>query len=312
MRGYTLLACVCDEIAFWRSEDSANPDKEIIAGVRPGLASIPSSLLLCISSPYARRGALWNTYSRHLGRDDSPILVWQAASRSMNPSLPQSVVDQAMEEDEASARAEYLAEFRKDVESFVNLEALNACVVQGRQELVPGRFSYFGFTDPSGGSSDSMTLGIAHEHRREGGAANTFVLDLVRERRPPFSPDDVVREFAETLKRYGIEKVEGDRYAGEWPRERFRQHGIEYETSERSKSEIYREMLPLLNSSRVDLLDSPRLISQLLNLERRTGSTGRDIIDHPPNAHDDVINAAAGALLAAAGPTPASQYGGIF
>jgi len=34
-------------------------------------------------------------------------------------------------------------------------------------------------------------------------------------------------------------------------------------------------------------------------LERRTARGGRDSVDHPPNAHDDVANGAAGALLMA-------------
>ena len=101
IRGYTLLACVCDEVAYWRSDESANPDREVLSAVRPGLATIPSSLLLCISSPYARRGSLWDAYSKHFAKDDDATLVWQAPSRSMNPSLRQSVVDRAMEEDES-------------------------------------------------------------------------------------------------------------------------------------------------------------------------------------------------------------------
>jgi hypothetical protein len=45
------------------------------------------------------------------------------------------------------------------------------------------------------------------------------------------------------------------------------------------------------------LLDLPRLTTQLCALERRTSRSGRDVVDHPVNAHDDVINAAAGALV---------------
>jgi hypothetical protein len=76
--------------------------------------------------------------------------------------------------------------------------------------------------------------------------------------------------------------------------------------SKKSKSEIYIDLLPMLNSGRVALLDHPKMVSQLCGLERRTTrGTGRDIIDHPPNAHDDLINAAAGALcLANLGPVP--------
>jgi hypothetical protein len=68
-----------------------------------------------------------------------------------------------------------------------------------------------------------MTLAIAHCE-----ANGVAVLDCVREVRPPFSPDSVVEEFATLLKSYGISRVTGDAYAGEWPRERFSVHGITY------------------------------------------------------------------------------------
>ena len=64
-----------------------------------------------------------------------------------------------------------------------------------------------------------------------------------------------------------------------------------------SKSEIYRDFLPRLNSREVDLLDVKRLRTQFLGLERRTARGGRDSIDHAPGAHDDVANAAAGVLV---------------
>jgi hypothetical protein len=116
----------------------------------------------------------------------------------------------------------------------------------------------------------------------------------VRERRPPFSPDDVVQEFAEVLKAYGIHEVTGDRYAGEWPRERFRVHQIKYVPAEKPKSDLYRDLLPILNSGRLELLDLSKLTSQLIGLERRTARGGRDSIDHAPGAHDDVANSVAG------------------
>jgi hypothetical protein len=93
----------------------------------------------------------------------------------------------------------------------------------------------------------------------------------------------------------------GDRYAGEWPREAFRKLGIEYEPSEKPKSLLYGEALPLLNAGRCELLDLPRLIAQFCGLERRTARGGRDSIDHAPGAHDDTANAVAGALVLAAG-----------
>ena len=125
------------------------------------------------------------------------------------------------------------------------------------------------------------------------------MLDAVRERRPPFSPDDVVLELVAVLKSFGVRAVMGDRYGGEWPRERFRVHGIEYEVSDKAKSDIYRDALPLGNSGRVELLDLSRLTAQLCGLEHRTARSGRDSIDTAPGAHDDVANAVAGALVTA-------------
>jgi hypothetical protein len=298
VRGYTLAAVICDEIAFWRSDESANPDSEILSAIRPGLATLPGALLLCISSPYARRGALWEAYRRHFGQDGDPVLVWQAATREMNPSVPQSVIDEALQEDESAASAEYMATFRKDVETFVQREAAEACVVTGRREFgFAYDVAYHAFVDPSGGSQDSFTLAIAHRDKQ-----GRAVLDLVRERKPPFSPEAVTAEYAEILQHYGIRSVTGDRYAGEWPREQFRKHGITYETSEKTKSEIYQALLPMITSAKVELLDNPHLLAQLLNLERRTSRGGKDSIDHPTHGRDDLINAAAGALVGAGAP----------
>ena len=215
MRGYTLVAALCDEIAFWRSDDSANPDREILDALRPAQATIPNAMLLCASSPYARRGELWRAYQEHYGKDGAP-LVWQADTRTMNPSVPQSFIDEEMQRDPASAAAEYGAQFRTDVESYIPLEAVRACIEPGVRERLPLRqWRYVAFTDPSGGSSDSMTLAMAH---KEG---DTAILDLLREVRPPFSPEAVVEEFADVLRRYRLTRVYGDRYAGEWCREVF-------------------------------------------------------------------------------------------
>src|SRR5262249_39347374 len=136
--------------------------------------------------------------------------------------------------------------------------------------------------------SDSFTLAVAH---KDGEYA---VLDCIREVRPRFSPESVVAEFATLLRSYRIGQVQADRYAAEWPREQFRKRGIDVKPADQNKSELYLNLLPILNSRRVDLLDHPKLVNQLCSLERRTSRAGRDSIDHPPAAHDDLANAVAG------------------
>lgn len=292
VRGITAVAAVADEVAFWHIEGAKNPDHEVLDALRPSLDTTEGPLLV-ISSPYARRGELFSTYDSHYGeKGDKLILVAQGPSKTFNSTLKQSRIDRAYARDHAKASAEYGAQFRTDIEAFVSLDAVRTCISAKILERLPvvGK-SYFGFVDPSGGSADSFTLAIGHQ---EGDDA---VLDLVREERPPFSPEAVVSQYCADLKRYGITEVVGDRYAGEWPREQFRKHGITYEPSARPKSELYGDLLPLLNSSRVDLLDIDRLKDQLVGLERRTVRGGKDSIDHAPGAHDDVANAVAGVLV---------------
>jgi hypothetical protein len=294
-RGRTYISVLADEIAFWSTDgDSASPDVEIINAVRPGLTSIPYSLLLIASSPYAKRGVLYTNYSKYFGKDDAKMLVWQGTTEEMNSTLiGDPLIEEMYREDPERASAEHGALFRSDIVQFITREAVEDCLSRGIKELPPfPGMAAVGFVDPSGGSADSMTLGIAY--MAEDGTA---MLAAVREVVPPFSPDDVAKEFATLLKSYGITRVTGDAYSGEWCRERLAVHGIGYDVSKKSKSVIYTEFLPALNGKRVRLLDIPRLIGQAVGLERRTSRGGRDSVDHAPGGRDDVINAAAGALV---------------
>lgn len=296
-RGRTVVAAVFDEVAFWSAEDSANPDQAVYDAVKPAMVTIPGAMLIGISSPYARRGLLWTKHKRHYGKPGK-ILIVQAPTWVMNPTVKRDgeFLTDAFRDDPASAGAEYGAQFRTDVEAFVSLEVVEACVAPGVYERAPiASISYSAFVDPSGGSQDSMTLAISHH---EGDADDGLtVIDAKREVKPPFSPEGVVKEFCDLLKLYGVSSVTGDRYAGEWPREQFRKHGVAYEVSEKTKSDLYRDMLPVLNSGRVVLLDDEKTVSQIVGLERRTARGGRDSIDHAPGGHDDVANAIAGAIV---------------
>jgi hypothetical protein len=75
IRGRTIVAALCDEQSFWRNDEgTANPDIEIINALRPAMATIPGARLLKASSPYAKRGVLWNDYKKHFGQDASTTL----------------------------------------------------------------------------------------------------------------------------------------------------------------------------------------------------------------------------------------------
>lgn len=290
-RGYTAIGGIIDEAAFLRSDDSASPDTELLSALRPSMATIPGALLLCISSPHARRGELWTAFREHYGKNDSPVMIWRAGSLSMNPTLNPLIVQAALLRDRSAAGAEYLAEFRSDVESFLDAALVDSCT-SDRAEIPPADgVRYHAFVDPSGGASDSMTLAIAHF--QDGKA----VLDLVRERIPPFSPEQTVAEFCDELRRYRVRETTGDAYAGLWPREQFVKRSVAYHVSELTRSQLYLELLPALTSGQCQLLAHPKLKVQLVSLERRTSASGKDTVDHRPGAHDDISNAVAGAIV---------------
>jgi hypothetical protein len=304
-RGRAYALVIVEEAAFLPTDQSANPDVELLRAVRPALARVQGSLLCVVSSPYARKGVLWAAWQKYHGHADGRVVLVQAATLELNPTFDARAVENAYEDDPASAAAEYGAQFRSDVESYISREAIDAVVVSGRRELprISG-VTYHAFLDfaGGGGGGDSAVLAIAHAERREG--RQIGVLNLVREVRPPFSPEQVCEQLAVTCHAYGVTNARADRWAGQFPVEQMRKYGIHVMPSEQPKSDIYRELLPLVNSGGVELLDAPRLIAQLAGLERRVARGGRDSIDHPVGGHDDVINAAAGALVLAAGRLP--------
>jgi hypothetical protein len=207
----------------------------------------------------------------------------------MNPSVSEAYIAKHMADDPAKAAAEYGAQFRSDIEAFVTREIVDSCTAFGLYEVPPAPLlTYAAFIDPSGGSADSFSCAIGHVDD------DVVMVDAVREVKPPFSPESVVAELATLLKSYRCFRVSGDRYAGLWPAEQFAKYGITYEPCAMPKSQIYSSALPLLNSGRIQLLDIPRLRSQLCSLERKVHRGGRDSIDHASGAHDDVANCVCG------------------
>jgi hypothetical protein len=293
IRGYTVLAAVCDEIAFLRSEESATPDTELVTALLPALATTPGSLLLAISTPYMRAGVLWQAYKEFYAKDEADIpLIWKASTQTMNPVFKESAIRKLFQRDKVAARAEWAADFRQDLESYMPLELIEAVTIPGRTMLLPEpNVRYLAFTDPSGGVSDSFTLAIGHKD------AERVIIDRVEEVRAPFDPKTVVGEFAPVLRSYRVSEVVGDKFSGRWCSSSFRENGIAYRDTDTPASDIYIEFQALVSMRKVQLLDNERVRTQLQQLERRTAPGGRDRVTHPDGFHDDCANAVAGCAI---------------
>lgn len=298
IRSGTAVAFIADEVAMWRDDNSANPDTEILNAARPSLGTTGGPLI-AMSTPYAERGELFTTFKQNFGPDGDPlVLVAMACTEVMNPVLSPKIIQRAFQKDATAAASEYGSiegglKFRTDVEGFLTREAVEAIVETGCHELTFNpACHYAGFVDAAGGSGqDSFTWAIGHQE------AGIAVLDLVREVKPPFSPEAVVERAAADFRVYRISRVKADKWGSAFVTEAFTKHGIRCDQSAEPKSEIYAEFLPLANSGKARLLDNARLIAQLTSLERRTARGGRESIDHPPKQHDDLANAACGCLV---------------
>lgn len=290
----TCCAVIADEACFWRTDgESGLADVDILNAARPSLATTGGPMII-ISSVYARRGETFDLWDKHYGpKGDPRILVVQGASRDFNPSLPQSVVDRALERDAASARSEYLSAWRDDLENYVSLDVLRSCT--GKFEVrppMPG-VAYTGGVDFAGGSGqDSLALAFCHHDE----AAGKVIVDLVHEWAPPFSPSQAMREVAELCAIYGVDTLVGDRWGGDFPREALRMAGVGYRVSDYTTSDAFVTLLPLMNSKEVELPRHDTLLKQLGALQRRPSSLGKDRIGHPANGHDDTAAAVAVAI----------------
>lgn len=304
VRGPSVVCAIIDEVCFFglTEESKVRNDTELVRALRPALMTTGGKLI-AISSKYAKKGWAYGQWLRQHGcnRGVSPsfkpawtTLVWDCASRVMNPTLSQAEIEAAYAEDPAAARSEFGGEWREDVSEFVPRSLIESLVAKGRKELLPrNSTSYFAFSDLSGGRNDDAGLAIAHREDRK------IVLDLVKVWRAPFNPHLVIAEQADELKRFHLLRVSGDNYAAEFVADSFKSNGISYTKSELNKSELYRELLPRLCSAEIELLDNEMLIDQLAGLERRTRSGGKDIIDHPAGGRDELANVTAGVSVVA-------------
>jgi len=302
VRGRRIICVIFDEVAFWRSEDSANPDIEVAGAVAPGLARTPGSMLILISTAHKRSGLLYEKWKKYYGRNDDDVLVVRGTTLQFNPLFDAKTIERQIAEDPQLYNAEYNSIWRDDLSTFIGRELLDAAVDRGVIVRPPQqRIRYESFLDPSGGANDSFTAAIAHN---EDGAV---VLDCLIEIKAPFNPDNATADIARTLKSYSIHKTTADRYAAQWVVAAFARYDIILAHSERDRSQIYLDCLPLFSSGRARLIDNPRLVAQFAALERRTFSTGKDRVDHGRAGHDDACNSAAGALVLAASRKPAMK-----
>lgn len=297
LRGPIAVVGVVDELAFMLSTEGRPVDREVLRALRPSLATTRGKLVI-LSSPYSQTGALFDLYATHWGSDGS-TLIWQATAPEMNPTLPADYL-QKMEADDVEAyQSEVLGRFRAGLSALFDPVALDRVTDHGTRERGPRPdVLYFPFFDASSGRHDAAALTIwcvADDGR--------VVQCLARRWPAPHSPEAVRSEVAALLRVYNCPEVYGDLYAIGLQEDGFRGYGITYARSHADASTLALTALSLVNSGRCLLLDLPEQRRELIGLERRRGTSGRDRVGHS-RIPDDLAVACCGGMVLAAEMSP--------
>lgn len=312
IRGLSVVSCICDEIAFWWTEDGyANPDIEVLRAIRPAMATFPHGKLLLVSSPYTMNGALWDIWQR---RDADPdTLVWRAPTALMNPTVSASFLAKEQARDAENYRREYGAEFTEAVSGFLSSEAIERCVVAGRTEVAPARdrFQYTAAIDAAY-KGDRFTICIAHYDRGRDHVVVDHLGGWQGTRQQPLRLGVVLPEIKALADQYGFHRVRGDQFGAEPLKDAFQRHGLTYEEltfTNQSKGDIYATLRSRIQDGTIELLDHRDSLRELRGLELENLPGGGTRIGHPRHGHDDYADAMALAVSEARGGLVAACYG---
>lgn len=294
VRGVTIVAAVCDEMAFWRhDETAANPEQEILDALRPGMASVERAKLLKISTPFRKEGILHAEYQR---RAELDFPVWQISTFEMNPAIAPAILETERRRDEQTFRREFMAKFSENITSWIDSEDIDACVIRHRKKLprVPN-VHYVAAIDPAFVRND-FALAISHLSSN-----GTIVLDFMARwrgtKKAPLGFEWVCSEIKRILDRYDINSVIGDQYCATVIRQELLKLGIYYKDfafGQHTRAEVFGNLKHLLIQRKIELLDDSELLHELRSLEEKRTNRGQIDVQSRGSINDDL--AVAGAL----------------
>lgn len=291
VRGVSLIAFIGDECAHWKVE-GRDIDVDVLDSARPGL-DFDYSKMIKISTPYMMRGEIWQDFKDFYGKKNDDVIVFQGSTALFNPTYSERKLKRLKKRKPLTYRTEHEAYFRTDLSAMYDPAMIDRAVNSDRpmEISVSSDKEYKAFVDVAGGGGkDSYAVAIGHVENEKA------VIDVVRSRRPKFNPDSVTEQYANLVRQYGISTVYGDKFSGDWASNAWDKHGVRYEKSAKTKSELYLEAESPFNTERIDIPAKDLLVMQLKNLIRKTRSGGKDSVDTDSGQPEDEANVIAGAV----------------
>jgi len=312
IRGLSVVACICDEIAFWFTEEGyANPDVEVLRAVRPSMATFPNAKLVLASSPYAMTSVLWDMWRDR--KKDREVLVWHAPTALMNPAVPEGFLRNEKRRDPENYRREYEAEFTEAVGAFLPAEAIEACVVRERIELPPdGNASYVATIDAAF-KGDRFVFAIGHR-TEEDMAVVDHLSSWQGTRENPVKLSTVIPAIQAQHERYRFYQIYGDQFASEPIKHALQEAGLSFEEvpfTLGSKADLYGNLRAHILDRRVEFLDHKESLRELRGLEVELLPGGNARVRHGGSGHDDFADAIALLVQKARRPCSGEVFAGV-
>lgn len=294
VRGESLICFIGDECAYWRHE-GIDVDKDVLDSARPGL-DFEYSKMVKISTPGPMSGEVFNDYTEYYGKENDDVLVFQGDTETIFPAFAEKwrkKFEREKRRNPAMYETERLAHFKASLSSMYDPAIIDKAVNRDRALELPPEdgVRYVCFVDVSGGGGkDAYALCIAHSKDKR------IIVDVVRSRLPKFNPLEYTKQSSELVKRYHITVVVGDKFSGDFASSAWEENEVDYEKSERTKSELYLDAEGSFNTEIVELPNKKILVAQLKSLVRQTLKGGRDRVDTYRGDPEDEANVVVGAI----------------
>jgi hypothetical protein len=328
LRSTWLAGVLFDEASFHDDDDGA---VNLSDNLRAALTRLlPGAQAWVVSSPWSDDDPFNTLFTQYFGRPSQEGLAFHSDSRSMNPTLLQSVVDAERARDPDNAAREYDAiPLSSSSTAFFPPDAIEKSVNAQRPLLLPPEIgpthtaaSDWGFR------KNSSALAISRAAKVDGVVKAQVA--YCEEKRPTkkeaLKPSEVVIDFAKRCQEYRARKIQGDGHSRDTVEEELgklrakdRSFDVVYEFISQNIEDIaerFTEFRRRMVEGLVDLPNDPMLLKQLRDTKSRPLPGGKTSIIIPKHGHThgDVMQAVVASVvqvdLAAQAERPKNQTRG--
>ena len=292
---FTCIGALCDEEARWRDRDTgANPAREVLASLRPTMATQPNARIWHASSPWAKAGA---HYEMVREGSNERQLVFVGSTWEMNPTITEAKT-KLLEPDEQIRLREYgSVPMDQEESNFFSHVAIEQAAQPPDTDEDISDWPVFAGADFAF-RRNSSALSLVYRN------GSKYIATVPEERSPingPLRVGDTVRDFALIAETSGANFICCDLHYIEsvWEHlEDFDLSLVEFPSHDRDKAFI--RLRVLLNHGRIDLSRVPkRVIDQLKGVRMKPSDSNLGIILPGGRSHADAVSALVCAIFAA-------------